>query len=67
MVLGMASARETCVCGATIRLEISENYVGTRLTDWRKEHRHEMSVTKRVGDVSVIKPWYEIMADDWSP
>lgn len=53
----MASARETCACGATIRIEMPESYIGTRLSDWRKEHRHEMSETKRVGNVSVTRPW----------
>lgn len=53
----IATAREICVCGAIIRLEMSDVPIGYRLTEWRKEHRHEMNETRSVGEVSVTKPW----------
>lgn len=50
----MATARETCACGATIRIEeVDYMALGSWLTEWRKDHRHEMSVAKTVGDVSM--------------
>lgn len=56
--MSMAMAKEICSCGANILIDnLPDVSVGYRLSEWRKEHRHEMSITKSVGEVSVTRPW----------
>lgn len=34
---------ETCACGASITVDVKDGLVlGWRLTDWRREHRHDL-------------------------
>ena len=37
------SGTETCACGASITVDVKDGLVlGWRLTDWRREHRHDL-------------------------